>query len=151
MVEFTDATGEVLAAGVDRTSGSFRARLPEGTYTVRAGRQRTSLTVLPGGSYPVDLRPGHVLEFRMTAETTTDGEVAIRLTAGGGGSHSFALRTENLAGDLSPRQVTMRQGNQETIVWKARKRSAGQPWVVVIVPDGDISGARDLVEPAPRN
>jgi hypothetical protein len=149
-VEFEDtATKDVLPAAVDGPAGSFRAYVPEGRYTVRAGAQHTSITVLPGGAYRLDLRPTRILNFEVKAETSAAGEVTIRLDASGAGRHSFALRKENLDGDASSRELDLQPGKGSSLVWKGRIRVPNQPWVTVVVPDDDVSLGRDLVGSKP--
>src|ERR1035437_2871325 len=144
-VEFADsATGRVLSVVADQ-SGSFRSFVPEGNYTIRSGSEHTSLTALPGGRYRVDLRPGHVLDFSMTAQTDRNGEVTIRLAASGDGRHTFAVRVDNLEVDQSPRELILAPGKAGTLVWKARMVSPAGLWVLVVVPDDDISQRKDLV------
>ena len=48
--------------------GEFNIHLPEGHYDVRQGSAHTSVTVLPGGFYDVDLRPDRVLDFKVTSQ-----------------------------------------------------------------------------------
>jgi len=149
-VEFVESTtGQVLPAAIDALTGSFRAYVPEGKYTVRSGGERTSITVLPGGAYRVDLRPDHVMDFDLKAEPGSKGEIAIHLTASGSGSHAFVLRTENLAGDFSIKRLNLAPGNAGTLTWKARILAADQPWVAVVIPDGDLSRSRDVVPSRP--
>lgn len=147
-VEFVDAAGRVVEADADE-SGSFRRFLPDGTYTVRSGNQRTNLTALPGATYRLDLRPGQVLDFDLAAQTSRTGEVAIRLTATGEGRHSFSLRADNLDVDSPTKGLTLLAGTPAGLEWKARVRSATEPWVIVAVPDDNISGRRDLVGQVP--
>jgi hypothetical protein len=151
MVQFVESTtGQVLPAAVDPASGSFRAYVPEGKYTVRSASGHTSITVLPGSAYRLDLRPGHVLNFDLKAESAANGEIAIRLTASGSGRHSFALRTGNMAVDSSAKELNLQPGTSRTLAWIAHPLRPDQPWVVVVVPDDDISHSRDLVESRPR-
>lgn len=146
-VEFVEsATGQVLSANADAALGSFRTFVPDGRYTVRSGGEHVSLTALPGGTYHMDLRPGHVLDFEMKSETTGSGKITIRLTASGGGKHTFVIRADNLDINQPRRELTLAPGKTGTLVWKARILSSGQPWVVVIVPDDDISHRKDLVD-----
>jgi hypothetical protein len=143
------ATGQILPAAVDSAAALFRAYVAEGRYTVRSGGQHASLTVLSGGSYRVDLRPSHAMDFEIEADTAATGDVAVRLIASGSGSHTFALRSENLDVNSSPKELKLQPGSKTTFTWKARKKSTGQPWVAVVVPDDDLSQSRDLVESRP--
>lgn len=147
-VEFTEAaTGRVIPATADR-SGSFRIFLPDGVYRVRSGEGRTSLTALAGGTYDLDLRPGRSSEFTIAAETARNGEVTIRVTASGAGRHTFAVRAGNLQVDAAAKETMLTPGQTATLTWKGRPIASDGPWVVVVVPDDDISRRRDLVGPA---
>lgn len=149
-VELTEAaTGRVLSIDAD-AGGTFRSFLPEGRYTVRSEGRRASITVLPGGTYSLDLRPGHALDFAVAAETTADGEVTIHLTASGEGTHTFAVRADNLTVDQPEKTLTLRSGSTGSVRWKARMHSTGAPWVVVVVPDGDVLQRREVVGSVPR-
>jgi hypothetical protein len=145
-VVFEDTrTAGMHALEPDPVRGTFRAFLQEGNYKVRHNGWQTTGTLLPGGSYYLDLRPGHVLDFSITSEKAVNGEVAIRLTASGDGRHTFAARAENLAVDQPVRELTLRPGAAAGLVWKARVVSPGAPWVLVVVPDDDVSRRRELV------
>jgi hypothetical protein len=134
-VELTNSHGgtttmDVALAG--RASGS----VPAGRYTVRSGQQQAAVSVLPGGSYRLDLRPGHAVEYALHTSTAANGRITLRLTANGDGVHAFALRAENLAVDAAPRRVTLRPGSPATIEWTARREVAAAPWVAVVMVDG---------------
>ncbi len=145
-VEFAESgTGRVLSVDTDPTRGFFRAFVPGGIYTVRSAGEHLSLTALPGGTYQVDLRAGHALDFSITAEKAAEGAVGIRVTASAKGSHTWAIRTENLEIAQSQGELTLSPGNPGTFVWKAKVLSSGRPWVVVVIPDGDVSQRRELV------
>lgn len=149
-VEFVEAGGgEARTVAVD-AAGAFRVFLPEGRYTARAGSERRSLTALPGGVYRVDLRPGRGVDFELAAGGAGAGEVAIRVTASGAGSHSFSVRAENLVLDRPHREVKLAAGKPATLVWKGRVAQPGRPWVVVAFADGDLSQRRELMSPAPE-
>jgi hypothetical protein len=138
-------TGRVLSAAPDISSGSFRAYLPDGRYTIRSGSQHASLTALPGGIYRMDLRPGYDLDFDIKAVTGPNGEIEIRLSASGSGRHRFELRSENLDVDSAHHELILQPGTKSNFTWKARSKSAHRPWVAVLVPDDDVSQSRDLV------
>ena len=57
----------------------------------------TTVTVLPGGFYDVDLRPDRVLDFKVTSQDLGHNEVALRISAEGAGRHTFTIRSDNLA------------------------------------------------------
>jgi hypothetical protein len=150
-VEFVEtATGRSLSVEADAARGSFRAFIPEGKYTVRSGDARLTVTALPGGTHYLDLRPGHAVDFEMTAGESK-GVVKIRLTAAGEGVHSFSIRTDNLSVDQPQKELRLKPGAPGTLVWKARVQSPGSPWVAVVIPDGDLSQRREVVSPAPES
>lgn len=133
-VEFEDTrTGgvETLAP----VNGAFRAFLPEGNYKVRHAGAQTTVTLLPGGTYHLDLRPGRLLDLDLKAETASNGEVTVRLTASGEGRHTFTLRADNLIVEQVEKVLTL-TGRPESIVWKAKVVSRAAPWVAMLLADG---------------
>ena len=100
---------------------------------------------MPGGVYHLDLRPGHDLDFDIKAVAGANGEIEIRLSASGSGRHKFELRSENLDVDSTPHELSLQPARKSNFTWKARSKSAHQPWVAVVIPDDDISQRRDLV------
>lgn len=87
---------------------------------------------------------GQASEFTATTTTAADGEVTIRLTARGSGTHRYALRTDNLRGPAPERTVTLRAGEPATVEWKVRRTNADAPWAAVVVQDGDVTRRREL-------
>jgi hypothetical protein len=144
-VQFREvSTGKVTAAEPNRATGKLHASLAEGEYEVVSGSSRRVLTVLPGESYSLDLTRGKVLDLKTTQETGVAGEVTIRVAAAGEGRHSFTLRTENLDLSEPARVVELRPGVPQTIVWKARMLSTGEPWIAVMIPDHDFASRKEL-------
>jgi hypothetical protein len=147
-VELMDSHGATTTLDValgGRASGS----VPAGRYTVRSGQQQAAVSVLPGGSYRLDLRPGHAVEYALHASTAANGRITLRLTANGDGVHAFALRAENLVVDATPRRVTLRPGSPTTIEWTARREVAAAPWVVVVEVDGAPADLPPVIGNAP--
>jgi hypothetical protein len=147
LVETTTSRTIALDAAVD---GAFRAFVPAGEYVVRAAGIETRVALLPGGTHRVDLRPGRALDVGIDAETSASGDVTIRVTARGDGAHVFALRVDNLHVDARERAVTLQPGAARTVEWKARVIARDEPWVAVVVPDGDVAQRRDAVGALPR-
>jgi hypothetical protein len=85
------------------------------------------------------------LDFSVSQTTAANGEVTLRVIVRGEGTHSLALRAENLTAADPVRSVTLRAGTPTTLEWKARRTSATTPWVGVVVADGDASQRRDVV------
>jgi hypothetical protein len=101
--------------------------------------------LMGGAPSPPDTAPSAGLPaFTVAAATAPDGAVTIRLTARGEGTHSFALRAENLAVERPARTVALRPGRAATVEWRARPTAADVPWVAVVVPDGDVSRRREV-------
>lgn len=101
------------------------------------------------GPAPIEGRVAPAVDFTVSSEPGPDGTVGIRLTATGSGTWSFALRGHNLAVEQPDRRLTLRPGRAGDLVWTARVLAADEPWVAVIVPDGDVSRRREVVS-APR-
>lgn len=91
------------------------------------------------------------LRYEVSGETSPEGVVTIRLRATGSGTHRFALRTSNLLVDGAARTLTLRAGAPGTLTWRARLRSQDEPWVAVVVPDGDVAARRDAYGMLPRH
>jgi hypothetical protein len=144
-VEFHEQkTGQVTIATAN-VAGEFNIRLPEGHYDVREGTAHTSITVLPGGLYNVDLRPDRVLDFKVTYQDLGHNEVAFRISAEGAGHHTFAVRAENLTlRDAGQQEIDLASGHPKEIAWHARVIASNTPWVAVIIPDDTLSERREL-------
>jgi len=145
-VEFRDQkTGQKIVASSIARDGGFEARTPEGRYDVTQGAVQTTLTVLPGESYRVDLRPDHFFDFTVASQPTATGEVIIHVISKGTGRHSFAIRTDNLVvTETAKQEVDLTSASPHEIVWHAHVASLDTPWVAVIVPDAAINERREL-------
>ncbi len=145
-VEFQETSyGQRVEVKPDSASGWFRAMLPEGKYTVRSGGEGQTRTFLPSGTYNVDLRPGRLLDYEVTKETTGAAEVKIKVSARGSGSHRFSIRTENLTVNSGDKELTLRFGVAGTVEWRARVSSQDTPWVAVVVPDDNLSLRKEVM------
>jgi hypothetical protein len=144
-VEFKEATtGQVIEVKPAAATGYFRSMLPEGKYTVRSKGEEQTRTFLPGETYSLDLRPGRALDYDVTKESTAAGEVKIKLTARGQGSHRFVLRVDNLRLTGVEKELTLRSGTAGTVEWRARIGSEDIPWVAVVVPDDDMLQRKEV-------
>jgi hypothetical protein len=72
------------------------------------------------------------------------GEVTIRLVTTEGGTHTFALRAENLRVSRLARTVTTPSGGRTTIEWTARVENPSVSWIAVVVRDGDVRRRREV-------
>jgi hypothetical protein len=145
-VEFRDQrTGRTATATVDPASGTFRLLLSEGHYTVQRGALQTTLTILPGGTYHVELRSDRVFEFKVTSENAGHDEVIVRVLAQGSGRHDFAIRTDNLAVHEAGKQTIMLNSQEpQEAIWHAHVMSPDTPWVAVVVPDNILSAHKEV-------
>ena len=89
--------------------------------------------------------PRTPVSFSVTTTPAPNGGVMIRLTAAGEGSHTFALRAENLVVERPTRLVTFQGGRPTTIEWNARRATPDAPSVAVVVPDGDVSRRHEVM------
>jgi hypothetical protein len=88
------------------------------------------------------VRPGRVMDdgarngaaLALASAVATNGEITIRLTARGTGTHSYTLRAENFKGNSPMVQtVVLRDGVPGELVWKGRRVDANAPIVAVAV------------------
>ena len=109
------------------------------------GPVHTSVTVLPGGLYHLDLRREHVLDFKVTFQDLGHHEIALRVSAEGAGNHTFAIRSDNLIlREPATQKVDLIAGNPTEALWHARVVSSETPWVALVIPDGVASERREV-------
>jgi hypothetical protein len=185
-------TGQEILAEPDPATNRFSIMIPEGDYTVSSPGDRSissssprgqstlspsadrspfppnsaalDRTFLPGATYFIDLRPGKSVNFTLSSSIGTNGDLTIKLTATGSGTHHFSIRTDNLAftgksratgtSNSSPgtpnssngpdKQLTLLPGQPATIEWRASVTSADTPWVIVVFPDDDCPQRQEL-------
>jgi hypothetical protein len=132
---------------VGSRDGEFNFRLPEGHYDVRQGSVHTSVTVLPGSSYDVDLRPDRVLDFKVTSQNLGNNELVLRVSAEGAGYHTFTIRSDNLTlKEPGRQQINLTTASTHEVVWHAQVVSPKTPWVAVVIPDGTLSERREVTD-----
>jgi hypothetical protein len=145
LVEFEETTcRQRFAVHPDPATGRIRTTLPEGHYIITCGAGQQSRTFLPGGTYRLDFRPERVLDFQVARAKSQEGEVAFQVIAQGSGKHRFTVRTENLMLRDAARELILQPGVAGILTWNARIESQDTPWVVVVVPDDDLSRRMEL-------
>ena len=154
------ADGEVVFADtltrgetvVRPEGGMFRVSLPEGNYVVRSRGVEMNRSFLPAQDYRMDLRLSKTVSFEVVATSEANGWVTIRVNARGEGAHRFSLRVNNLAvsgsGDNlatagADKDIVLRPGVMGTVEWKAKVQAADEPWVLVVVADGDLGQKKE--------
>jgi hypothetical protein len=145
-VEFREqGSGQTMTTIPSPVYGAFSLHLSEGHYAVRQGSAHTNLTVLPGGSYSIDLRPGRFLDFKVSFQDLGKNEILVRVSAEGAGPHVFSIRTDNLTlrgqGTL---KVDLTAGKVQQAIWRAHVLSADTPWVAVVTPDDALAERREV-------
>jgi len=145
-VEFRELrSGQATTAPSSPVGSEFSLQLPEGHYDVRQGSAHTSVTVLPGVLYNVDLRRDRVLDFKVTFQDLGHEEIALRVSAEGAGRHTFTIRSDNLAlKEQEKQEVDLALGKTREAIWHARVVSHETPWVAVVIPDDTLSERREV-------
>jgi len=137
-------SGYQRAIPIDPATGHFRAMLPEGRYDIICGDQVSERTFLPSGSYFLDLRPDRILNYRLSETTTRAGDVTIRITMEGKGTHQFSIRTDNLAIKNTLKEVVLKPGISANLEWHGKIISKNTPWFAVALPDGDLTQKQEI-------
>ncbi len=150
-------TGQATPAEPDPATGRFRIMLPEGKYSVHSADVTLSRTFLPGASYTIDLRPEKTLDFDISATASGKGGLIIKVSARGSGNHHFSIRTDNLVltGAHAPgppasaatgprKELNLSPGRSGIVEWPASILSKDEPWVLVVIPDDDLSQRQEL-------
>ena len=144
-VEFREQRSGQVTTSVSSRDGEVGLHLPEGRYDVRQGSLHTSITVLPGGFYNVDLRPDRVLDFKVTFQQLGHNEVLLRVSAEGAGRHTFTIRNDNLIlKEASQQEINLTNGGPREAIWHAHVSAAKTPWVAVVIPDGALGERREI-------
>ena len=145
-VEFREQkTGQVKTIPLRPIDGEFSIHVPEGQYNVRQGSAHTSITVLPGGLYHVDLRRDRVMDFKFTFEDVAGNEVLLRISAEGAGHHTFTVRSDNLVlTEPAKQEMDLVSRQIREVVWHAHVVSPKTPWVAVVIPDGTLTDSREV-------
>jgi hypothetical protein len=124
--------------------GQFRVELPQGEYKIATRGGEETRTLLPGGTYQLDLRVGHLLDFTVSKSAASDGGVLIGVDVRGTGTHRFNVRFDNLKLNDEQKEITLQSGVSGHLEWHAQIDSPDTPWVAVIVPDDDLARRKEL-------
>jgi hypothetical protein len=124
--------------------GQFRVMLPQGEYKIATQGGQETRTLLPGATYQLDLRVGHLLDFTVSKNAASDGKVLIGVDARGTGAHRFTVRFDNLKLNDVQKEITLQSGVSGHLEWHAQIDSPNTPWVAVIVPDDDLARRKEL-------
>ena len=93
----------------------------------------------------MDLRRDRVLDFKVSFQDTGTNEVVLKVSAEGSGPHTFTLRTDNLVlTEPAKQEIDVTSGSVRETVWHGHVLSPTTPWVVVVIPDGNLSQRREV-------
>ncbi len=127
-------------------SGKFQTELPAGKYEIRFGSASRNITVVSGGNYNLTLNPEQSVDF-VVGVKSKDLEkkiVRVQVTAAGKGRHDFSIRVFNGAVSEQKKPVNLKTGQKVEIIWDIAVTNPQVPWVVVILPDGDLTLNQEL-------
>lgn len=130
-------------ATVRLTAGRFTRTLPPGEYTISSGKMVSRLSLLAGGRYELP-NLHQPIEIALTAGVPQNDEVPIEARLIGSGSHKIVLRAFNGTAPTSSWTVTLTPDRQQTITWKLKLEAADKPWVIVLIPDNNMTARREL-------
>jgi len=73
----------------------------------------------------------------------------MRVEAMGIGSHRFDLRAQNLEMKPWPQVLNLVSDNSMVIQWTGHVINPREPWVAVVIPDGDLERRKEVVHNTP--
>jgi hypothetical protein len=139
--EFREArTGAALKI----PAGKFSRNLPPGDYTIAYGGATRRVGLLAGGHYDLPLDAQRAIEITLSAKPPQQGEIQIQARLRGAGAHKLDVRAFNGAVDTPQAAITLAAGREQTVTWKLKIVAGQTPWAVVVIPDGDMSGKKEL-------
>ncbi|HZK94148.1 MAG TPA: glycoside hydrolase family 9 protein [Prolixibacteraceae bacterium] len=143
-VEFKNLTfGQITVVEPDK-QGLISVSLPEGKYVVKSGDVEQAVSLLPAGSYQMDLRKEEAFSFEVAKQTSGNGAVTITLKVQGNGSHQFTVRSNNLIIKDLTKNTVLQPGVKVTLKWQGKITTTDEPWVAVVVPDNDLAHKKEL-------
>jgi hypothetical protein len=81
----------------------------------------------------------------VTSQDLGHNDVVLRVSAGGAGRHTFTIRSDNLTvKEPGKQEINLTPGHVREAVWQAHVVSPDTPWVAVVIPDGILSGRREV-------
>ena len=85
------------------------------------------------------------INFDVSEDSKSRGEIIIRVRIEGSGSHKFFIRASNLIIKDPAKQIVLKSGKKTTLVWHAKAESADERWVAVIIADNDLKNHKELI------
>ncbi|MFC2084975.1 glycoside hydrolase family 9 protein, partial [Bacteroidota bacterium] len=138
-------TGVSTSAEV-KNNGTFKHLLPAGEYEVEIGNIRKNLTVVSGNDYNLVLNKKDNFNFdiQMINQDAKNRSLIFEVETNGNGRHQLSMRVFNCNVEESEKIVECRDGESIKLYWNVDVIDPNKPWVVVIVPDGDLVWKEEL-------
>ncbi len=107
------------------------------------------------GALPVGIqtrlnRVEKAIDLIVSQEPAGDGRVTIRTKVECTGCVRLTVRAHNLEVDRTKQEVKLEAGKPQTVTWTAQLLSTKEPWVAVIVPNGNLLEKKELIGGLPH-
>jgi hypothetical protein len=119
-------------------TGKVSCKLPAGRYGISYRGAEISKTLVAAKEYEISSFIGFVPRYEINGDT-----VRLAVEIQGTGEASLCPRSANITLDESKK--TGKAG--ETVIFTGKIKDASKPWVVLFVPDGNISEAFEVYNP----
>jgi hypothetical protein len=147
VVKFVETgSGDSIVVKPERRDGQFFVKLPEGVYRVKSGGVEQGLTLLPGGEYTLDLRADSSLAITVSRKPSATKEVVILVSMRGKGLHRVTLRSDGVVFTQPGKSVQLQPGIETILEFHGKPVSPKEPWVILVVPDGDWIKGKEVRE-----
>lgn len=120
--------------------------IPPGSYRIRNNKMIDIgyISLLPGEKYTID---GKLFFMVSEIKDEENNLIKIKVNCVGKGQHSFELRVSNLTFCSNKNvKVDLGTGTEKSFSWILKKRNEGQPWIGVIIPDGNLMLKQEIHE-----
>lgn len=124
--------------------GTFKLVLAPGTYTASYGGFERQVTLAPGCLRNLDLDSAETIDLKLETKGDKPGALTLRIGVRGSGRHEIDFRTRNA--DLPNTRLTFElgSGGTETVELVMNVPENERAWIVVAVPNGNLTEAVEL-------
>jgi hypothetical protein len=143
---YCTTTKDSVVVKPERADGRFFVKLPEGAYRIKSGGLEQESTFLPGGEYTLDLRADSSLTLTASRVASATREVILHVAVRGRGMHRVALRADGVVFAEREKAAQLQAGNETVMEFRGKIVSSREPWVVLVVPDGDWRKGKEVRE-----
>ena len=102
------------------------------------------VSLLPAKNYTMDLRKENGFAFELFKQTSGNGIVTLVAKVHGNGTHTFTVKSNNLVVKSLIQKAVLKAGETITLKWPCKISDLNEPWVVVVVPDNNLSNKKEL-------